>query len=181
VHGLEPRVAVMNNGTRKGGSPEAFAVLHAAPGLEDLWQLHWSYNARLDNSPALFIANIDDDATVADVLTAEPAAGGARGGFGGGPGRGGPGGGAPGAGGPGGGGVPGAGGPGAVPGGAPGGGARGGFGGGGGGFGGGRGGFGGGAGAHEPAFLIHVSADADGSFTVTNARNGFSKTYDARP
>jgi beta-lactamase superfamily II metal-dependent hydrolase len=86
VHALEPRVAVMNNGTRKGGAPETFGVLHASPGLEDLWQLHWSHNARLENSPAAFIANVDDDATVAEVLTAEPAA---RGGPGGGPGRGG--------------------------------------------------------------------------------------------
>jgi hypothetical protein len=31
-----------------------------------------------------------------------------------------------------------------------------------------------------PAFLIKVSAQADGSFTVTNTRNGFSKTYKAR-
>ena len=28
-----------------------------------------------------------------------------------------------------------------------------------------------------PAFWIKVSAREDGSFTVTNARNGFSKTY----
>ena len=60
----------MNNGTRKGGAPETFKVLHESPGLEDLWQLHWSYNAGLDNTPATFIANIDDDATIAGVLTA---------------------------------------------------------------------------------------------------------------
>jgi len=29
------------------------------------------------------------------------------------------------------------------------------------------------------AYWIKVSAQADGSFTVTNARNGFSKTYRA--
>lgn len=144
VHGLAPRVAVMNNGTRKGGAPEAFRVLHASPGLEDLWQLHWSHNAGLDNSPAVFIANIDDAATVAEVLTAEPAA---RGGFGGGPG-GGPGGGFAGRGGPG--GV------------------------------GGRGGFAGPP-SHTPVDLIHVEARDDGSFVVTNTRNGFSKAYAARP
>jgi hypothetical protein len=37
-------------------------------------------------------------------------------------------------------------------------------------------GFGGG-GHSGPAFLIKVSAKADGSFTVTNTRNNFSKTY----
>jgi len=30
-----------------------------------------------------------------------------------------------------------------------------------------------------PAYWIKVSAQTDGSFTVTNARNGFSKTYKA--
>ena len=31
-----------------------------------------------------------------------------------------------------------------------------------------------------PAFWFKVSAKPDGSFTVTNQRNGFSKTYAAR-
>jgi competence protein ComEC len=31
-----------------------------------------------------------------------------------------------------------------------------------------------------PAYWIKVSAKQDGSFTVTNQRNGFSKTYAAR-
>ena len=44
----------------------------------------------------------------------------------------------------------------------------------------GPGGFGGGRGGHTgPAFWIKVSAHADGSFTVTNTRNNFSKTYNA--
>jgi beta-lactamase superfamily II metal-dependent hydrolase len=30
---------------------------------------------------------------------------------------------------------------------------------------------------HNPAYWIKVSAQSDGAFTVTNARNGFSKTY----
>ena len=34
--------------------------------------------------------------------------------------------------------------------------------------------------AHTPAHWIKVSARADGSFTVTNTRNGFSKTYAKR-
>jgi beta-lactamase superfamily II metal-dependent hydrolase len=73
VHALRPRVAVMNNGMRKGGAEDALRVLHESPGLEDLWQLHWSHNARLENAPSTFVANIDDVATVAEVLTAEPA------------------------------------------------------------------------------------------------------------
>ena len=37
-----------------------------------------------------------------------------------------------------------------------------------------------GAGHTGPAFYIKVSAQADGTFTVTNTRNGFSKTYEAK-
>ena len=33
--------------------------------------------------------------------------------------------------------------------------------------------------AHDPAYYIKVSARTDGSFTVTNSRNGFSKDYPA--
>jgi hypothetical protein len=162
VRALQPRVAIMNNGTRKGGAPETFKVLHESPGLEDLWQLHWSYNAGLDNTPATFIANIDDAATIAGVLTAPaPAARGAA--------PAGPGGaptGAPAAGAaapglpqPQGQQQPAAGPPprparGAAPGGA--------------------------AAAHSPAYLIKVSAQQDGTFTVTNTRTGFTKTYKPR-
>jgi competence protein ComEC len=113
VHALRPRVAVMNNGTRKGGAVQTFQTLHLSPGLEDLWQLHWSYAGGVEhNSPGVFIANLDDAATVASVLT-DPAARPA---------------------------------------------------------------------AHAgAAYLIKVSARADGSFTVTNTRNGFTKRYAARP
>ena len=41
---FKPRVAIVNNGATKGGSPETFAALHRAPGLEDAWQLHRSQN-----------------------------------------------------------------------------------------------------------------------------------------
>ncbi len=45
----------------------------------------------------------------------------------------------------------------------------------------GRGGFGGGAAqAHTPAYWIKVVAQQDGSFTVSNSRNNYSKTYAAR-
>jgi len=42
VHAITPRVAIMNNGPRKGGSQEAWKTVKSAPGLEDLWQLHYS-------------------------------------------------------------------------------------------------------------------------------------------
>jgi beta-lactamase superfamily II metal-dependent hydrolase len=172
VHGVQPRVAIMQNGTRKGAGSEAMPTMRSSPGLEDIWQLHWSYNAGIEqNSAGVFIANVDEPATIASVLTAPP-----RGGGPGGAGRGGPGG-APGAAvapvagqapgaaqpaiaaaAPAGSGAPQAGAPGAR----------------GGGPGGGRGGA---AAAHTPAYWIKASVQPDGTFTVTNSRNGFSKTY----
>src|ERR1039457_5647302 len=45
----------------------------------------------------------------------------------------------------------------------------------------GGGGAGGGRGEHTgPAFWIKVSAQSDGTFSVTNTRNNFTKTYAAR-
>jgi hypothetical protein len=39
---------------------------------------------------------------------------------------------------------------------------------------------GGGAAAHTPAYLIRIAAASDGTFAVTNTRNGFQKTYKPR-
>ncbi len=55
---LRPRVAVLNNGPAKGGSPDAFRTLHGLAGLEDLWQLHASRVAR--NAGDDFVANFDN-------------------------------------------------------------------------------------------------------------------------
>ena len=41
VQALNPRVAIMNNGAKKGGSPQAWQNIKTSPGLEDLWQLHY--------------------------------------------------------------------------------------------------------------------------------------------
>ena len=78
--------------------------------------------AKFDNAPATFVANVDDNQTVAGVLVPPPGEDGGRG----------------------------------------------------------RGRGRGAAVTHDPAYLIRVSASEDGSFTVTNTRNGFSKTYGAR-
>ncbi|MFN3322293.1 MAG: ComEC/Rec2 family competence protein [Bryobacteraceae bacterium] len=60
VHALRPRVAVMNNGARKGGSPEAWQVIRNSPGLEDLWQLHFAIAGGSENNVAeAQIANLD--------------------------------------------------------------------------------------------------------------------------
>jgi competence protein ComEC len=61
VHALKPRVAIMNNGAKKGGSPEAWQVVHDSPGLEDLWQLHYAMAGGKDHNTAeQFIANPDE-------------------------------------------------------------------------------------------------------------------------
>jgi competence protein ComEC len=58
VNGIAPRVAIMDNGARKGGSPSAWDVIEHAPGLEDLWQLHFSEEGgSAHNVAADFIAN----------------------------------------------------------------------------------------------------------------------------
>jgi competence protein ComEC len=61
VHAVRPRVAVMNNGAKKGGAPEAWSVIRTSPGLEDFWQLHYAADAGADhNVPEPFIANMDE-------------------------------------------------------------------------------------------------------------------------
>jgi competence protein ComEC len=121
VHAIEPRVMIMNNGTRKGGQPEAMTILHSSPRLEDLWQMHFSMLSGQDYTvPGLFIANTVDEppATMplAPMTAPQP-----------------------------------------------------------------------GSGAPPPpvhngtAYWFKVSAQTDGSFSVTNARNGFSKTYRSKP
>ena len=64
VHALHPRVAIMNNGARKGGAANVWQTVHDTPGLEDFWQLHYALDAGKDhNSPDPFIANIDEICT----------------------------------------------------------------------------------------------------------------------
>jgi competence protein ComEC len=117
VHALHPLVAIMNNGTRKGGQPEVMQTLHSSPGLEDLWQIHFSLLSGQEyTQPGMFIANTIDDQQSAMPVSPIPAPG-----------------------------------PNAPP-----------------------------APVHNgKAYWIKLSARQDGTFTVTNARNGFSKTYRA--
>ena len=119
VHALRPRVAIMNDGTRKGGEPETMQAVHSSPGLEDLWQMHFSLLSGQEyTAPGMFIANtIDDDpASMPIAPMAAPAPG-----------------------------------PGAPP-----------------------------PPQHNgTAYWIKVSAQTNGTFTVTNARNGLTKTYTA--
>jgi beta-lactamase superfamily II metal-dependent hydrolase len=57
---IQPRVVMINNALKKGGQRPVFESLHRAPGLEDVWQLHWSADAAELNFPAASIANVDD-------------------------------------------------------------------------------------------------------------------------
>jgi competence protein ComEC len=119
VHAIQPRVALMNNGTRKGGQPDAMRIIHAAPGLEDLWQIHFSVLSGQEYTvPGLQIANpFDEQPAALPVAPVTLPPGGAN----------------------------------APP-----------------------------APVHNgTAYWLKVSAQQDGSFTVTNSRNGFRKTYSA--
>lgn len=59
VDGMAPRVAIMDNGAKKGGSPAVWDIIEKSPGLEDLWQLHFSEEGgKTHNVDAPFIANL---------------------------------------------------------------------------------------------------------------------------
>jgi beta-lactamase superfamily II metal-dependent hydrolase len=58
VDGVHPRVAIMNNGAKKGGSPEVIDEVLKSPGLETLWQLHYSEQGAAEHNTATqYIAN----------------------------------------------------------------------------------------------------------------------------
>jgi len=59
VDAIHPRVAIMDNGAHKAGSPEAWQTVHESPGLEDLWMLHTAEDSDAGhNSAAPLIANL---------------------------------------------------------------------------------------------------------------------------
>jgi beta-lactamase superfamily II metal-dependent hydrolase len=59
VHTIAPRVAVVDNGARKGGSSSALDIIKSSPGLQAMWQLHYSEEAGASHNAAPeFIANL---------------------------------------------------------------------------------------------------------------------------
>ncbi len=59
VDAIHPRVAIMDNGAHKAGSPEAWQTVHESPGLEDLWMLHTAEDSdAAHNSAENLIANV---------------------------------------------------------------------------------------------------------------------------
>jgi competence protein ComEC len=57
---FKPRIAIMNNGLKKGGSRAVYEVLHHVNGLEDVWQVHRSEGAGDQNFAVDRIANLDE-------------------------------------------------------------------------------------------------------------------------
>lgn len=61
LQAVTPKVAIFNNGARKGGSQDAWQVVHDTAGLEDIWQLHFAVGGGKDKNAAdPFIANVDE-------------------------------------------------------------------------------------------------------------------------
>jgi beta-lactamase superfamily II metal-dependent hydrolase len=61
LEALKPRVAIINNGARKGAEPGTVAALKASPGLEAIFQLHRNVRTGSDgNAPPEQIANDEE-------------------------------------------------------------------------------------------------------------------------
>jgi len=60
VSAIKPKAAIMNNGARKGGSPDVWQTVHDVVG-DNLWQLHYSVEGGPQhNSDGSLIANPDE-------------------------------------------------------------------------------------------------------------------------
>ena len=73
VHAIRPKVTITNNGTRKGGQPDAMKVLLNSPRLQDLWQIHFSELSGQEYTvPGMFIANSFDEQQAAMPVAPKP-------------------------------------------------------------------------------------------------------------
>ena len=68
VEAIAPRVAIMNNGAKKGGNTPTFVTFAQSPGLETLWQLHTSIEAGPHNTAEEYIANTSTDPDAGNYL-----------------------------------------------------------------------------------------------------------------
>jgi beta-lactamase superfamily II metal-dependent hydrolase len=76
VDAIGARVAIMDNGEKKGGSTPTLDTIRKAPGLETLWQLHYSDEGGAEHNTAEeYIANLSVGADAGNYLklTASPA------------------------------------------------------------------------------------------------------------
>jgi len=63
VWAIQPKVAVMNDGPRKGGPASVFEILRKSPGLEDIWQGHLALGTPKEvNTDEKMIANMESSA-----------------------------------------------------------------------------------------------------------------------
>ncbi len=63
VWAIQPKVAVMNDGPRKGGPPSVFETLRKSSGLEDIWQGHLALGTPKEvNTEERMIANLEPTA-----------------------------------------------------------------------------------------------------------------------
>ena len=64
VHGLQPKVAIFDNGSKKGASAPAFDTVKSSPGVMDIWQLHFAdAGGKEHNTTDPFIANVTEGDT----------------------------------------------------------------------------------------------------------------------
>ena len=61
VHALQPKVAIIDNGAKKGGSASAWDIVKSSPGLQGIWQLHFADAAGAEhNAQDPYIANVNE-------------------------------------------------------------------------------------------------------------------------
>jgi competence protein ComEC len=61
IDAIQARVAIMDNGEKKGGSTSTLDTIRKAPGLETLWQLHYSDEGGAEhNTTEAYIANLSE-------------------------------------------------------------------------------------------------------------------------
>jgi competence protein ComEC len=61
IDALSPRVAIINNGPRKGGEARSFATLKSVKGIEAIYQVHRNVRTtEKDNAPGDFVANDEE-------------------------------------------------------------------------------------------------------------------------
>jgi competence protein ComEC len=69
VHALHPKVAIMDNGEKKGGTIEAWDTIHSSPGLLDIWQVHFSAaGGKEHNTGEPLIANMSTEGDAGNYL-----------------------------------------------------------------------------------------------------------------
>jgi len=72
VAAIHPQAAIMNNGTHKGASPDAWQIVHDVLGPNRLWQLHYAVDGGPEhNVDGKFIANPDEQNDVGHFIKAE--------------------------------------------------------------------------------------------------------------